>query len=109
METFPQPASCADPLNTSESIAAQAPPQMALLDFFFPGFSVFSTAFQKYLGIDLNVYIPLVILCGGATFAWRYFSDYLWEKIDTYLMSTVEVRTDDEIYVSMGQRFGRDG
>ncbi|CAI0642265.1 unnamed protein product [Colletotrichum noveboracense] len=98
METFPQPASCADPLNTSESIAAQAPPQMALLDFFFPGFSVFSTAFQKYLGIDLNVYIPLVILCGGATFAWRYFSDYLWEKIDTYLMSTVEVRTDDEIY-----------
>ncbi|KAF0323379.1 mitochondrial chaperone bcs1 [Colletotrichum asianum] len=98
METFPQPASCADPLNTSESIATQAPPQMALLDFFFPGFSVFSTAFQKYLGIDLNVYIPLVILCGGATFAWRYFSDYLWEKIDTYLMSTVEVRTDDEIY-----------
>ncbi|KAF9876008.1 hypothetical protein CkaCkLH20_06454 [Colletotrichum karsti] len=94
---FSQSSACADPMNTSESVA-QAPPQMQLLDFFFPGFSVFSTAFQKYLGIDLNVYIPLVILCGGATFAWRYFSDYLWEKIDTYLMSTVEVRTDDEIY-----------
>ncbi|KAK0373548.1 hypothetical protein CLIM01_09074 [Colletotrichum limetticola] len=87
----------ADPINTSSS-TAQPPPQLALLDFFFPGFSVFTTAFQKYLGIDLNVYIPLVILCGGATFAWRYFSEYLWEKVEKHLMSTVEVRTDDEIY-----------
>ncbi|KAK1672916.1 BCS1 N terminal-domain-containing protein [Colletotrichum godetiae] len=87
----------ADPINTSSS-TAQPAPQLALLDFFFPGFSVFTTAFQKYLGIDLNVYIPLVILCGGATFAWRYFSEYLWEKVEKHLMSTVEVRTDDEIY-----------
>ncbi|KAL0934231.1 mitochondrial chaperone BCS1 [Colletotrichum truncatum] len=97
METYPH-STGADPMNTSDPSAVNAPPQMALLDFFFPGFSVFSTAFQKYLGVDLNVYIPLVILCGGATFAWRYFSEYVWEKIDTHLMSTVEVRTDDEIY-----------
>ncbi|EFQ33488.1 hypothetical protein CGRA01v4_13619 [Colletotrichum graminicola] len=87
----------AEPINISSSLPQPAP-QLALLDFFFPGFSIFTTAFQKYLGIDLNVYIPLVILCGGATFAWRYFSDYLWEKVEKHLMSTVEVRTDDEIY-----------
>ncbi|KAF6832593.1 hypothetical protein CMUS01_06879 [Colletotrichum musicola] len=97
METMSSSAS-EEPMNNSQFHANQSPPQLAILDFFFPGFSVFSTAFQKYLGIDLNVYIPLVILCGGATFAWRYFSDYVWEKIDAYLMSTVEVRTDDEIY-----------
>ncbi|KAF6792316.1 mitochondrial chaperone BCS1 [Colletotrichum sojae] len=97
METTSSSAS-EEPMNNSQFHANQSPPQLAILDFFFPGFSVFSTAFQKYLGIDLNVYIPLVILCGGATFAWRYFSDYVWEKIDAYLMSTVEVRTDDEIY-----------
>ncbi|KAK2004935.1 hypothetical protein LX36DRAFT_139999 [Colletotrichum falcatum] len=87
----------AEPINISSSMSQPAP-QLALLDFFFPGFSVFTTAFQKYLGIDLNVYIPLVILCGGATFAWRYFSEYLWERVEKHLMSTVEVRTDDEIY-----------
>ncbi|WYZ35608.1 hypothetical protein EsH8_X_000255 [Colletotrichum jinshuiense] len=87
----------ADPINISSSMPQPAP-QLALLDFFFPGFSTFTTAFQKYLGIDLNVYIPLVVLCGGATFAWRYFSEYLWEKVESHLMSTVEVRTDDEIY-----------
>jgi chaperone BCS1 len=53
-------------------------PQIQLLDFFFPGFSTFSAAVLKYLGIDLNVYIPLVLLFGAATFAWRYFSDYVW-------------------------------
>ncbi|KAK1981974.1 BCS1 N terminal-domain-containing protein [Colletotrichum cereale] len=96
MDTSTQSA-YADPINISSSMP-QPPPQLALLDFFFPGFSVFTTAFQKYLGIDLNVYIPLVILCGGATFAWRYFSEYLWERVEKHLMSTVEVRTDDEIY-----------
>ncbi|GJD00886.1 Mitochondrial chaperone BCS1 [Colletotrichum higginsianum IMI 349063] len=96
MDTDTQSA-FAEPINTSTS-TPQPAPQLALLDFFFPGFSVFTTAFQRYLGIDLNVYIPLVILCGGATFAWRYFSDYIWEKVEKHLMSTVEVRTDDEIY-----------
>ncbi|KAK0640905.1 BCS1 N terminal-domain-containing protein [Cercophora newfieldiana] len=75
-----------------------AAPQTVLLDFFFPGFSVFSTAVQKYLHIDLNLYIPLVLLCGGLTFAWQYFSEYLWSKVEEYLMSVVDIRTDDEIY-----------
>ncbi|OLN85088.1 putative mitochondrial chaperone BCS1-B 2 [Colletotrichum chlorophyti] len=94
--SHPNSADHVDPSSTMPTHSVV--PQQALLDFFFPGFSVLSTAIQKYLGIDLNLYIPLVILIGGATLAWRYFSEYLWEKVETHLMSTVEVRTDDEIY-----------
>lgn len=74
------------------------PPQMMLLDFFFPGFSMFSTAVQKYLHIDLSIYIPLVLLLGAITFAWRYFSEQIWELTERHLMSVVDIRTDDEIY-----------
>ncbi|KAK0617190.1 BCS1 N terminal-domain-containing protein [Immersiella caudata] len=89
------PPSSESPIPTLDPVAA---PQTVLLDFFFPGFSVFSTAVQKYLHIDLNLYIPLVLLCGGLTFAWQYFSEYLWSKVEEYLMSVVDIRTDDEIY-----------
>lgn len=75
-----------------------APPQAVLLDFFFPGFSMFSNAVQKYLHIDLNLYIPLVLLCGAFTFIWRYFSEYFWGLAESHLMSVVDIRTDDEIY-----------
>ncbi len=87
----------ADP-SASPFESPQAMPQLQLLDFFFPGFSVFSTAVQRYLGFDLNVYIPLVLLCGGMTFAWQYFSEYFWGVVETHLMSSVEIRTEDEIY-----------
>ncbi|KAK1759500.1 putative mitochondrial chaperone BCS1-B [Echria macrotheca] len=87
-------------------------PQTVLLDLFFPGFSVFSTAIQKYLHIDLNLYIPLVLLCGGLTVAWQYFSEYAWNQIEAYLMSVVDIRTDDEIYTMLmswvaSQRFAQ--
>ena len=83
---------------TSANATSPVAPQMMLLDFFFPGFSVFSAAVQKYLHIDLNLYIPLVLLFGGLTFAWQYLSEYIWGLVETYLMSVVDIRTDDEIY-----------
>lgn len=82
-KTFPQPS-----------------PQLALLDTIFPGFSVVSSIFQKSLGIDLNVYLPMFMFFAGLIFLWQYFSDYIWGVIETHLMSSVEIRTDDEIYVS---------
>lgn len=84
---------------TMDGTTTPVPPQLLALDYFFPGFSVLSTAAKNYLGIDLNVYIPLIILCGAFTFAWQYFSDYVWGLVESHLMSSVEVRTDDEIYV----------
>lgn len=72
--------------------------QPPLLDMFFPGFSVVSSAIERYFKIDLNIYIPLVLLLGGITFAWRYFTEAFWSQLESYFMSTVDIRTDDEIY-----------
>lgn len=86
------------PLSSEGAELHAGTPQNQLLDFFFPGFSVFSTAVNKYLHIDLNLYIPLVLLLGGLTFTWRYFSEYFTGLAESHLMSTVDVRPDDEIY-----------
>jgi len=83
---------------TAEQSPATAPPQLAILDFFFPGFSVLSGAMQKYLHIDLNLYIPLLVLLGGLSFLWNYFSEFFTGKVEAHFMSTVDIRTDDEIY-----------
>ncbi|KAF4982384.1 hypothetical protein FDECE_17523 [Fusarium decemcellulare] len=74
------------------------PAQFAILDFLFPGFSVFSSTIHTYLGIDLNLYIPLLLVVSGITFAWTYINDYAWGIVEKYLMSVVRIRTDDEIY-----------
>ncbi|PTB67185.1 hypothetical protein BBK36DRAFT_1118297 [Trichoderma citrinoviride] len=73
-------------------------PQFALLNYFFPGFSMLTTALQTYLGIDLNFYIPLLVAVFGLNFLWGYFSNSVWAWIDAYLMSSFRVRTDDETY-----------
>ncbi|KIH90410.1 bcs1-like protein [Sporothrix brasiliensis 5110] len=82
-----------DPFTSQSSV-----PSAALLDFFFPGLSVFTGALQRYLHIDLNYYFPLVLFLGGVTFAWNYFSSYLYAQLENHFMSTVEVRYDDEVY-----------
>ncbi|RYO96669.1 hypothetical protein DL764_007417 [Monosporascus ibericus] len=73
-------------------------PQLAMLEFFFPGFSVFASAVQKYLKVDLNIYIPLLLLAGLLMLAWNYASQYLWNELEAHFMSVVDIRTDDEIY-----------
>lgn len=83
----------------SDPFASQSSaPSAALLDFFFPGLSVFTGALQRYLHIDLNYYFPLMMLLGGVTFAWNYFSSYLYTQLENHFMSTVEIRYDDEVY-----------
>ncbi|KAI0505501.1 BCS1 N terminal-domain-containing protein [Xylaria bambusicola] len=74
------------------------PPQLALLDMFFPGFSMFAGAFQRYFYVDLNLYIPLLLFLGMLMVCWNYASGYLWDQVETYFMSVVDIRTDDEIY-----------
>ncbi|KAL1842936.1 hypothetical protein VTJ49DRAFT_3724 [Mycothermus thermophilus] len=92
-------ATAAGPTQIGAGAAAgPSAPQLQLLDYFFPGFSVFSAAVNKYLHIDLNLYIPLVLLFGGLTFLWRYFTEYFWGLINSHLMSVVDVRPDDECY-----------
>ncbi|KAI0602139.1 BCS1 N terminal-domain-containing protein [Biscogniauxia sp. FL1348] len=93
------PASSSAPVASSApSNDPNSPPQLALLDFFFPGFSMIAGAIQKYLHIDLNVYIPVALLVGVLILTWSYTSHYFWDQIEQHFMSVVDIRTDDEIY-----------
>jgi chaperone BCS1 len=100
------------PLPTAGSVVMPVP-QTALLDMFIPGFSVFSEIVQRYLHIDLNLYIPMVIVASGFIFCWGYFSSLFWDIIKSYCMSSVDIRTDDELYNYImawvaGQNFSKD-
>jgi chaperone BCS1 len=86
---------------TTGSFPAVASPQFAVLDYLVPGFSVFSNAVQAYLGINLNLYIPLLLVIFSASYAWNYVSEMAWGLVEAYLMSSVTIRTDDEIYNMM--------
>ncbi|UZP46243.1 hypothetical protein NXS19_014055 [Fusarium pseudograminearum] len=97
------PVDSMDPLNSTSPGPGQdglpkAPSQFAILDFIFPGFSTFSSIIHAYLGIDLNVYIPLLLIVSGIMFVWNYITEYSWSIIGQHLMSAVRIRTDDEIY-----------
>ncbi|KAL2150762.1 hypothetical protein VTH82DRAFT_7325 [Thermothelomyces myriococcoides] len=81
-----------------DGVNATGLPQQQLLDFLFPGFSVLSAAAIKYLHIDLNLYIPLILVFSGFIFVWRYFVEYIWDLADAHLMSRVDIRIDDEVF-----------
>lgn len=72
-------------------------PQAALLDTFFPGFSLFSATIQKYMKIDPTIYIPYLLVLGITVFALQHASVYFWEFADEHLMSTADIRVDDEM------------
>lgn len=76
----------------------QINPQTALLDVFFPGFSVLSSAVYKYSKVDLNLYFPFLLLLGVVIFASQYINTWVWEMMDAHLMSTADIRIDDEMY-----------
>ena len=72
--------------------------QSALLDTVFPGFSLLSAAVYKYTRIDLSLYIPIFIGSGLLIFGTKYINTWIWEMLEKHLMSTADVRVDDEIY-----------
>lgn len=73
-------------------------PQAALLDTLLPGFSVLSATVYRHLKIDLSKYVPYILASGASIFALRYSSSYLWSLVEDHLMSTADIRVDDEMY-----------
>ncbi|KAG5969841.1 hypothetical protein E4U58_001057 [Claviceps cyperi] len=73
-------------------------PKVALLNYFFPGYSVVASAVNTYIGADLNAYMPLLIGAIVISVVWGYVGDMLWSVVNDHLRSSVTVRTDDEIY-----------
>lgn len=84
-----------DPLSSS---GAGSQPQFLMLDMLIPGFSVFSSALQTYAGIDLNMYIPLIMVASFLMWSSSYISNSTWGFVDHYFMCSVRIRTDDEIF-----------
>lgn len=84
---------------TSDPLGGTMPsPQYAMLDMLIPGFSLFSSTIYAYLGIDLNLYIPLVLVASGLVFSGSYVYQNMYDLINKHLMSSVRIRTDDEIF-----------
>ncbi|KAG6008863.1 hypothetical protein E4U21_003674 [Claviceps maximensis] len=83
---------------TETEIPAVPSPQFALLNYLFPGYSVIASAANTYIGADINAYMPALIAVIAISVLWTYTRDQFWSVIDDYFMSSVTIRTDDEIY-----------
>lgn len=70
----------------------------ALLNAFFPGFSIIASAIYEYLKIDAAIYIPAMLLVSLLVFSSQYSGEYLWCQVEAYFMSTADIRVDDELY-----------
>lgn len=73
-------------------------PQPHIIDMFFPGFSLFSTALKNYTSIDLNIYIPVLMILGILIYCWQYLETWFWVELDAHFMSSADIRIDDEMY-----------
>jgi chaperone BCS1 len=72
--------------------------QAAVLDMFFPGFSLLSTTVHKYSNIDISAYFPMLIMLGLLVWSSQYVVQAVWDFMDQYFMSTADIRVDDEMY-----------
>ncbi|PHH82943.1 hypothetical protein CDD82_4266 [Ophiocordyceps australis] len=86
------------------SIPGAPSPQFALLNYLFPGFSVFSSAANASLAstrgaTDASTYLPFFLaLVAALVFFWPQLSGQLWGIVEGYFISSVRIRPDDEIY-----------
>ncbi|KAK4198597.1 mitochondrial chaperone BCS1 [Triangularia verruculosa] len=71
---------------------------ITMLDYLFPGFNLLANFLQTHLGINLNLYLPVLLSLSFVAAAWRYLSSWISDTVESHLMSVVDVRTDDEIY-----------
>ncbi|OAA62971.1 BCS1-like ATPase [Cordyceps fumosorosea ARSEF 2679] len=91
----PLQASHAVPGNDSAGIPS---PQFALLNYFFPGYSVLISTLNASLGADLNRYLPFVVAAVAVALSWRYVCDTVMNQVEASFMSSFTVHTDDETY-----------
>ncbi|KAL3467349.1 BCS1 N terminal-domain-containing protein [Aspergillus heterothallicus] len=70
----------------------------AILEAFIPGYSLLSRAFFAYFQIDLSMYIPYLLAYFLLATATRYIYAQLRFWFWQYCTSTVEIRSDNEVY-----------
>ncbi|EED13296.1 BCS1-like ATPase, putative [Talaromyces stipitatus ATCC 10500] len=93
----------ASPLQTCQNatITQTSPTPLStlpVLENFFPGFSIISIFFSKYLHLDISAYLSLVFLLATVAATIRLRVENIIENIQSYFTSTIEVRMDDEVF-----------
>jgi mitochondrial chaperone BCS1 len=85
--------------NTSAGaeVSSMAVPPAQLLETFIPGFSLISSFFKMF-NIDITVYVSAILLITGMAAALRYVGDTVREYFTEYLVSSAEIRLDDDMY-----------
>lgn len=70
----------------------------AILEALVPGYTFISRIFLSYLHIDLAAYLQHFVALALFGVTIRYLSEYLSQFFEKHLISTAEMRLDDEIF-----------
>jgi chaperone BCS1 len=85
-------------LNHTSTIATPPAPLLMLLETSIPGVSLLTRFLSDYLHIDISQYLGLILLLLGLTTAGQPCIDMIKETGRKFLMSSAEIRYNDEIY-----------
>lgn len=92
-------ASLLQPQNATTAQSSPTPlSTLPVLETFFPGFSIISIFFSKYLHLDISAYLSLVFILATVVATVRLRLETIIENFQSYFTSTIEVRMDDEIF-----------
>jgi chaperone BCS1 len=82
----------------SSTRVSLSPSDTAFLEALVPGYTFISRIFLSYLHIDLAAYLQYFVALALVSVSMRYLSEYLTQFFETYLISTAEMRLDDELF-----------
>lgn len=84
--------------SANETLAGVPAPHFALINYFFPGYSMLISTLNSSFGADFERYLPYIIALLAFNYLWSYFDGVVMGWINTYFVSSFTVRTDDEAY-----------
>lgn len=82
----------------NETLAGIPAPHFALINYFFPGYSMLISTLNSSFGADFERYLPYIIALLVFNYLWSYFDGVVMGWINAYFVSSFTVRTDDEAY-----------
>lgn len=84
--------------NETSSIADALLPDTALLEALVPGYRIISHFFMSYLKVDINSYIQILIGFALLVGCIQYLHPTFMETISDLVISTAEIRMEDEVF-----------
>ncbi|KAJ5475175.1 hypothetical protein N7539_008241 [Penicillium diatomitis] len=84
--------------HTASAKVAFSTPEAAILEILLPGYTFISGLLLSYLHIDLAAYLQYIVLLAVVVVASQYLWRYVSNWFEKYLVSTAELRLDDEIF-----------